>query len=234
MAEETPKEKYERLQHAIQSEILTAYPNPTRKDCPGDAVVKQVAERKELAADEAWEHITHCSPCYAKFLAYKEAFREHDRRRKKWFRYQMVAAACLVIAAGVTPFIWNRLDQGRVYNAEFDLRHRLSFRGGSDSDQQPTQLNPPLTLRRGHVHLKIDLPETWQPGQYDIAFLDQAGRRPVFTTTGVATMQSGSSVLNVDARLDVNSGDYTISLRRQGSGWRGYPVRVSGGQDSAP
>jgi hypothetical protein len=227
MAEETPREKYERLQRAIQSEILTAYPNPTRKDCPGDAVVKQVAERKEVTTDEPWEHITHCSPCYAEFLAYKDSFREREKQRKTWFRYQMVAAACLVVAAAVVPFFWNRLDQGRVYNAEFDLRHRLSFRGGSDSDEQPTQLNPPLTLRRGHVHLRIDLPETWQPGRYDVAFLDQAGRRPVFTTTGTATVQGGSSVLNVDARLDVSSGDYTISLRREGSGWRGYPVRVT-------
>src|SRR4051794_38348966 len=212
MAEETPKEKYDRLQRVIQSEILTAYPNPTRKDCPGDAVVKQVAERKDVTTDEPWEHITHCSPCYTEFLAYKDAFRERDKKRKTWFRYQMIAAACLVVAAAVVPLVWNRLDQGRVYNAEFDLRHRLSFRGGNDSDQ-PTQLNPPLTLRRGHVHLKIDLPETWQPGKYDIAFLDRAGQRPVFTTTGVATVQSGSSVLNIDARLDVSSGDYTISLR---------------------
>lgn len=145
----------------------------------------------------------------------------------------MVAAACLLVTAAVVPLLWTRLDQDRVYNAEFDLRHRLSFRGGSDSDEQPTQLNPPLTLRRGHVRLRIDLPETWQPGKYDVAFLDHAGRRPVFTTTGIATAQSGSSVLNVDAGLDVSPGDYTISLRREGSGWRGYPVRVTNGQDSA-
>jgi hypothetical protein len=233
MAEETPKEKYERLQRVIQSEILTAYPNPSRKDCPGDAVVKRVAERKEVTTDEPWEHITHCSPCYAELLAHKEAFREREKRQRKRFRYQIVAAACLVVAAGVAPLVWNRLHQDRVYNAEFDLRHRLSFRGRNDSDEQPTQLNPPLTLRRGHVHLKIDLPETWQPGRYDVAFLDQAGRRPVFTATGAASVQSGSSVLNVDARLDVSSGDYTISLRREGSGWRGYPVKVTDRADPA-
>jgi hypothetical protein len=233
MAEETPKEKYERLQRVIQSEILTAYPNPTRKDCLGDAVVKQVAERKEVTTDEPWEHITHCSPCYAEFLAYKDSFRDGEKKRKAWFRYQMVTAACLVVAAAVVPLVWNRLDQGRVYNAEFDLRHRLSFRGGSDPDEQPTQLNPPLTLRRGHVRLRIDLPETWQPGKYDVAFLDQASQRPVFTTTGAATIQRGLSVLNVDARLDVSPGEYTISLRREGSGWRGYPVKVTDRQDSA-
>jgi hypothetical protein len=226
MAEETPREKYERLQSVIQSEILTAYPNPTRKDCPGDAVVKQVAERKELTTDEPWEHITHCSPCYTEFLAYKESFREREKRRKKWFRYQMVAAACLVIAAGMVPLIWNRLDQGRVYNAEFDLRHRLLFRGGSDPDH-PTQLNPPLTLRRGHVHLKIDLPETWQPGKYDVMFLDQSKHKAVFAATGNAALRGPSAILTIDALVDVSPGEYTISIRREGSGWRGFPVRVT-------
>src|SRR3569833_1725277 len=124
MAEETPKEKYERLQRVIQSEFLTAYPIPTRKDCPGDAVVKQVAERRDVMTDAPWEHITHCSPCYTEFLAYKDAFRAREKKRKTWFRYQMVAAACLKKATAEEPHEKNRLDQGRVYNAEFDLRHR--------------------------------------------------------------------------------------------------------------
>ena len=232
MAEETPQEKYERLQRAIESEILTAYPNPTRKDCPGDAVVKRVAERKELVTDEPWEHITHCSPCYAEFLGYKEASRKRENSRKRRFRYQIVAAACLILAAAVIPLIWNQRDHDHVYNAELDLRHQLIFRGGSDSDTQATQLNPPLTIRRGHLHLKIDLPETWEPGRYDVAFLDRTGERRVFATRGDAVLQGGSSVLEIDARLDVKAGDYTISLRREGSGWRGYPVRVTDKRDT--
>jgi hypothetical protein len=81
MAEETPKEKYKRLQSVVQSEILTAYPNPTRQACPGDAVLKRIAERKELIKDEDWEHITHCSPCYAEFLRYKEESRQEESSR---------------------------------------------------------------------------------------------------------------------------------------------------------
>ncbi len=233
MAEETPKEKYERLQRAIQSEILTAYPNPTRKDCPGDAVVKRIAERKELTTDEPWEHITHCSPCYTEFLAYKESTRKRESRRRRRFRYQIVAAACLIVAAGVVPVIWNQLNHDHIYNAELDLRHQLLFRGGADSDEQPTPLNPPLTLRRGHLHLKIDLPETWQPGRYDIAFLARTGERRVFATTGEAVMNNGRAVLNIEARLQVSPGEYTISFRREGSGWRGYPVRVTENHDAS-
>ena len=38
--EESPKTKYERLQRRFQEEILTKYPNPERKGCPGDAALK--------------------------------------------------------------------------------------------------------------------------------------------------------------------------------------------------
>lgn len=232
-AEETPKEKYERLQRAIQAEILSAYANPTRKGCPGDAVVKQVAERTELRTDAPWEHITHCSPCYAELLAFKEVFRDRENSRKRRFRYQLVAAACLVVAAAVVPVIRNQRDRDRIYNAELDLRHRLLFRGGSGAEDQPTQLNPPLTLRRGHLHLKIDLPETWQPGTYDVAFLGERGERAMFAVKGDAVLEGGTFVLRLDTRLDVRPGEYTVSLRREGSGWRGYPVRVTDKKDGS-
>jgi hypothetical protein len=226
MAEETPKEKYERLQRDIQKEILTGYPNPTRKGCPGDAVVKQIAERRYIVTDGPWEHITHCSPCYAEFLAQKDLNRAAAAKRKIFFRYQLAAAACLIIAAAAIPAFWKRSTPEHLSNAEFDLRHSLSFRGARAQDEETTKLIPPLSLERGRVHLKIDLPETWQPGKYDVAFLDQRGEHSVFAMTGNAVMQGDSAVLSVDARIDVKPGDYMISLRRENSGWRGYPVRV--------
>ncbi|HTU44794.1 MAG TPA: hypothetical protein VMF91_07020 [Bryobacteraceae bacterium] len=229
MAEETPKEKYERLQREIQSEILTAYPNPTRTGCPGDAVVKRVAGRKELIKDAAWEHITHCSPCYGEFLSYKEDARANESGRKTFFRWQIVAAACLLVAAAVIPAVWNGRQQNHIFNAELDLRHELSFRGAPSDGGKATQLNPPLKLHRGHLHLRIDLPATWEPGRYDVAFFEQNGKDAVFTTTGDAALQGQSPVLDVNAKLDVKPGDYTILLRREGSAWRGYPVRVTDG-----
>src|SRR4051812_5191566 len=65
---ESPKQKYERLQHVVQEHILRDYPNPEREGCPGHAVVRSVAARTELQKDTWWHHITHCSPCYQEFL----------------------------------------------------------------------------------------------------------------------------------------------------------------------
>jgi hypothetical protein len=76
---ETPRERYERLQTAIQEAILNNYPNPDRVGCPEDTTIRDVAFREELTKDEAWDHITHCSPCYAQFLKFKAEWREARR-----------------------------------------------------------------------------------------------------------------------------------------------------------
>lgn len=79
---EPPDKKYERLQNEIQGAILRSYPNPERRGCPGDSVISSFAINPDgiTAADEndrngAWYHITHCSPCYASFLALRNAAR---------------------------------------------------------------------------------------------------------------------------------------------------------------
>jgi hypothetical protein len=73
---ETPREKYERLQRAVQEAILKSYPNPDRIGCPKSTTIREVAFREELTKDPVWEHITHCSPCYGEFLKFKEEWRE--------------------------------------------------------------------------------------------------------------------------------------------------------------
>lgn len=81
---ETPQEKYERLQKAVQEEILNSYPNPDRVGCPENVMIREVAFREELTKDPVWEHITHCSPCYAEFLKFKEQWRGARRESGGW------------------------------------------------------------------------------------------------------------------------------------------------------
>jgi hypothetical protein len=77
---ETPREKYERLRNAVQEAILNNYPNPDRVGCPANGMIREVAFREELTKDQVWEHITHCSPCYAEFLIFKEELRRSRGR----------------------------------------------------------------------------------------------------------------------------------------------------------
>jgi hypothetical protein len=82
---ESLEEKYCRLQSEIQRAILRNYPNLERRGCPGDAVLRNLAANPGSikAEDEAdvsgtWYHTTHCSPCYAKFLEFRNAGRDHQ------------------------------------------------------------------------------------------------------------------------------------------------------------
>ncbi len=85
---DSPEEKYDRLQGEIQRAILQSYPNSQRQGCPSDATVRNFATNPDTikAEDEAdesgeWHHITHCSPCYARFLELRSAGRDHRRTK---------------------------------------------------------------------------------------------------------------------------------------------------------
>lgn len=81
---ESPEEKYGRLQGEIQRAILQSYPNPERKGCAAEATICNFATNPDTikAEDETdeqgeWYHVTHCSPCYARFLELRNAGRDH-------------------------------------------------------------------------------------------------------------------------------------------------------------
>jgi hypothetical protein len=80
---ETPEERWNRIQADIQASILKDYPNPTREGCPGLETIRTLAKRAAafdgLVNDAAWEHVTHCSPCYQEFLDIREALRRESR-----------------------------------------------------------------------------------------------------------------------------------------------------------
>lgn len=82
MKEETPEEKWNRVQQQIRQGITEGYPNPERKGCPGVETIAQLAFRSAsfddaIEDDPQWHHITHCSPCYSEYL------REFGNHRKK-------------------------------------------------------------------------------------------------------------------------------------------------------
>jgi hypothetical protein len=73
MKEETPKEKWNRVQQQIRRGITEGYPNSERKGCPGHEVIVRLAVRaagfdEAIEDDPQWHHVTHCSPCYSEYL----------------------------------------------------------------------------------------------------------------------------------------------------------------------
>ena len=74
MKAETGEQKYNRLSKVLQAIMLRSYPNPERIDCPDLDAVEEVARQvtddisDKMKENAHYEHIMHCSPCYAEFL----------------------------------------------------------------------------------------------------------------------------------------------------------------------
>src|SRR5450755_3199900 len=102
--EESPEAKYDRLKKKIQDSILTEYPNPERKGCPGSSVLEGVAfgfSDERVESDSNWQHITHCSECYREFLEFRRKLKRVAKRRRTILRATVGAVVMLAAVAGV-------------------------------------------------------------------------------------------------------------------------------------
>ena len=54
----------------LKEYLLTAFPNPQRKGCPDEHVLKALAERRLALSDPALVHVASCSPCFEEYLDY--------------------------------------------------------------------------------------------------------------------------------------------------------------------
>lgn len=88
----------------MQEVVLNNYPNPERLGCQGELAIKEVAQRELPIQDSAWEHITHCSPCYQEFLGIRRELMEARRRLVR--RNRLVLASVLLAAAIIGIAIW--------------------------------------------------------------------------------------------------------------------------------
>jgi hypothetical protein len=224
--EDTPEKRYERLQNAIQDTILRNFPNPERKGCPGDAMVEEVAGRRELIEDDAWQHVTHCSPCYAAFLQYKNEFRL--ARRRKGLKLLIGAVTVAVLTASITVYeVRHRsessgVSEGAEYEAAaIDLRNTSSKRGTKEQSSN----SPALFLPRKRLALSIYLPFGSEPGDYEFRLL--RGEQPVITAHANAKLEQGIVVLS--ARVDTSTlapGEYAIGVRQGTWNWDDHPVTL--------
>src|SRR5262249_43224086 len=77
---------------ALQSVVLTHFPNPERLGCPGTSVLRAIATKSISMRDPAIEHVGKCSPCFAELTEMRR-----DLQRRKMFWTTGTAAAAIVI-----------------------------------------------------------------------------------------------------------------------------------------
>ena len=219
---ESPEERFNRVRDAIQQSILTSYPNPERVGCPGEAVVREVAGRDELRKDDAWEHITHCSPCYAEFLGFKDEFRKMATRSKVTRRVVISAGGVTVagIAAGV---VWNR--QYRVHIVDLDLGEHASFRSAAEAG--PSR-GSPVVLPTGRVRLRLALAKGSEPGFYQINIWKDLEGAPLVQAGVPAVLRDQRWRLETDIEISLDTGNYTLGFRNDHrEAWRYLPVMIN-------
>src|SRR5436305_13765625 len=119
--EESTAEKFDRLKKQLQDSILRDYPNPERKGCPGDAVLRELAERpldQAVEDDPHWHHITHCSECYREFLGFNNAFRQRAKVRRARVGWALAVAAVVLVVGVLIGLRQASIFPKRPQNAE--------------------------------------------------------------------------------------------------------------------
>jgi len=206
-----------RILDALGRGVLKEFPNPERVGCPGADVLKRIASHDmRLSEAEKWlDHLGSCSPCYADFKRFREAFER--QRRQRW----LAAAAGILLAVGVLGWalLHKRNESFMAQTAALDLRDRSVARGG-----EPTPGEQPLELSRAVKHLNVYLPLGSAEGPYELRIATTAGSA-IFTTNGVASLKDG--VTSMEVALDLSSapsGQYVLQIRRPSSEWNSYPL----------
>jgi hypothetical protein len=227
--EESPEARYDRLKKQLQDSILNDYPNPERRGCPGETVLRELAARPlddNLDADPHWQHVTHCSECYREYLGYRAT----GPGRAAKVRVALAAAAVVVVAAGAALYFAGRSGApapvpppstvARIFKPRLvDLEGRAMTRG--EDNKQETK---PILLGREPEELTIRLPFGSRAGMYEVQLLKDADH-PLLSMTGEATIAEGVTALTTRADLSGYApGKYFIGIRRPPWDWTYYPA----------
>ena len=227
--EDSPQIKYERLQRQLQQEVLKNYPNPERKGCPGEAVVRTLVARpmeESIEGDPNWQHVTHCSECYREFLAFKAALDKRKSRRKDALRWSFAGAA---IVAAFAIFLLARASfhggSKRPQNAELAYVPRtIVMKSTTRSARGAAEEEEPFSLERGRVALTVQLPIGSRAGKYEFQLGDESDHA-VLKREAEADIKKGiTSFLVLIDLSGSQAGRYKVEVRQPPYDWDYYPV----------
>lgn len=230
-AEESPEAKYDRLKRKLQDSILSQYPNPERKGCPGSAALEGVASRfsdESVESDPNWEHITHCSECYSEFLDFRRKFKGEAKKRSYALRLGIGAALVVAVLAGLFLASRNRGSLGpeRPQNAEVAYNNKITIdiptMQRSDEAQRASS---PIVLDPKPDELTVNLPVGSKAGRYELQLLKD--NKPVISAHADAAIRNGTTAFTV--RIDLSkiaTGSYSMSVRQVPWDGNYFPVVV--------
>ncbi len=227
--DESPKAKYERLQRRFQEEILTKYPNPERKGCPGDAALRSLVARpltEPIDADPAWQHVTHCSECYGEFLRFQAASSRQRNIRRESIRWGVAVAAIVLALAVVYVKRGFLFESKRPQNAELAYLPRTIDIESMTRSLSAGGETKPFYLNRDREALTVQLPVGSRAGQYEFQLRNGADQ-VVLTKSAKAEIDRGITAFKVNADLTgLQPGQYKMEVRQVPYDWEYYPVVI--------
>ena len=228
--EESPQDKYERIQRRLQEEILNKYPNPERKGCPGRQVLARLARESfnmKLEGGSDWEHVTHCSECYSEYLGIRADAARSKERRANAIRWSIAGT---VLLAAILLFVFVRLrtaiDHERPQNAELAyLPRTIDIQSMSRSAGQ-SETKVAIDLNRRLIALTVQLPIGSKTGTYEFRLRSGNGS-VMLMRSPAAELREGvtSFLLKLDLRK-ASPGRYRMEIRQSPFDWNYYPVEI--------
>jgi hypothetical protein len=209
-----------RLLDILRQGLATEFPNPERIGCPGNALLKGIAQGKvSLTEAEPWlDHLGSCSPCFQEFKEFRRQSAIQRRRMLAW----VATAAVLLFAVGGWLWVRARHSVETTDTAVLDLRERSVARGQSQADTGQAPMEIPRTAK----HLVLDLPIGSKEGPYDVGLFSETGDE-MLRSTGIAQLHDHITDLRVDVDLgSFRPGTYSLAVRQPSLEWTRYPIRV--------
>jgi hypothetical protein len=205
----------------VRRAIQTAYPNPDHVGCPTPQALADMARRKLPVTSEEQNHIFHCSPCFATYLAIRSQI-----RRSRIVRLSTIWTCSTVLLVGLTFYAYDQrsLSPPPQFATAFNLQERPVFRG-----TQPAVIHPsPFVMPRGMVHLSLTLPLGSQAGMYQVQICRDKNTKALLTTSGAAAVRpDGSTVLKIDVNsASLHEGQYALGVRQDDGEWSYSPLLV--------
>jgi hypothetical protein len=216
----------------IEELLLSAYPNPERRGCLDQKTLSDLGNLTRQENDPAWNHIWHCSPCFAEFKTIRDKRWAQQkwvavRRRRRLIAGAVAGAASLLIITAIALLSWIQHPHAGPELAQItvDLSEIEVLRG--NPEDTPVQL-PPLPRKLDEIHLI--LPKSVEPGSYTVAILrSQSTNSAIALSSANANANQGKIELTV--RLDLSTaapGQYFLGTRRNDNQATSYfPVTVT-------
>ncbi len=209
-----------RLLDILRQGLATEFPNPERIGCPGNALLKGIAQGKvSLTEAEPWlDHLGSCSPCFQEF----KEFRRQSAIQRRRVLSLVAIAAVLLFAVGGWLWVRARHSVEGIDTAVVDLRERSASRGLNQSETGKSALEIPRSAK----HLVLDLPIGSKEGPYDVGLLTESGDQ-ILRATGIAQLHEHIIDLRVEVDLtSIRRGTYYLGVRQPSLEWTQYPIRV--------